>query len=171
MIYPMTLYSGPGLQFEIVGTLDAAETVRVLTFVDNFTQIECPPGALSGDCWLRFEPNDFFRYEAAAPIALTLPDPADLNFGSVTAGLLTPDGRWEIGVLRSETVYLIEGVEPPYFYTTMELTSTEDGTTWTPVAEWHAAGLGEEGPPIPFHWSEDGRYLYHAPNADPNPIT
>lgn len=79
----------------------------------------------------------------------------------------SPNGRWLAESIQSEWVYFTEGGEP-YFYTALTVTALDGGTTWTPVSEWHAAGLGEESPSKIFRWSNDSRFVYYTSIAYPD---
>jgi len=54
----------------------------------------------------------------------------------------------------------LDGETAFYYYVEFTVTSLEDGRTGTPVSKWYVVGLGQEHAPHPFHWSQDGRYLY-----------
>ena len=162
-IYDVTIYSGPGREFAPSGILATGSAARVIAETwDDWIPIECPAGG--GDsCWVQWDYNTIYSYEGA-PITLTIPDPASLKIES-TSTTLSPNGRWQAQITRSESV-LLGGDAAWFFYVELKVTSLEDGTTWTSVSEWHVAGIGEEGPPRLFHWSLDGRYLYYTSTHD-----
>ena len=97
-------------------------------------------------------------------MTLTIPDPGSLEIESMSSSE-SPDGRWHLEITRSETIPLAFETAW-FFYVQLQVTSLVDGTTWTPVGEWHAAGLGEEQDPRLVNWSPDGRYLYFTNTFD-----
>lgn len=161
-----TIYSGPGNEYTAVGTLEAGSAVRIIAeFQNDWIPIECPAAEFDS-CWVVWDYNALFPYEGSSPIVLTIPDPASLKIDSIeTTTNAWENGRWQTEITRSESVYLSEDTAW-FFYVELKVISLEDDTVWTPVSEWHAAGLGEEGPPRIFHWSRDGRYLYFTSTHD-----
>ena len=166
-ISPVTIYSGPGTQHPSVGALEAGANAQVIeTGEGNWMKIVCPDG-IAESCWVLWDPNSIYFYEGP-PITLNIPDPATLKFETV-ATETSPDGAWETLVTKSETVRLAAGaMDVWFFYVELKVTSQHDGRTWTPVSDWHAAGLGQEEPPQIFHWSKDGRFLYYTSLAYPD---
>ena len=162
-VIPMTIYSGPAGSHEQVGILEAGAAARVIGRVDGiWLEIICPEG-IPRRCWVLWDFNALHSYEGP-PVTLEIPDPANLKIESAST-FPSPDGRWQALATQSETVTL--GVEDArFFYVEFIVTSLEDGRTWTPVSEWHAGGPGSEGPSRPFHWSQDGRYLYYTSVID-----
>jgi hypothetical protein len=157
-VMPVTIYSGPASSYEKVGILEAGSPARVVgRMPDVWLEINCPEG-IPRRCWVRWDMNALYSYEGP-PVTLEIPDPANLKIESSNP-TTSPDGRWQTLVTQSEIVTL--GVEDArFFYVKLSVTSLQDGTTWTPVSEWHIAGPGQEYPPKPFHWSQDGNYLYY----------
>ena len=154
----VTVYSGPGDEHPPVGILETGAAAEVTVGGEgNWLNIVCPDD-IAGACWVLWDPNSLYPHEGP-PLDLNVPDAASLKFETV-ATETSPDGRWQALVTQSETV-LLAGEEAWFFYVELQVTSLEDGVTWTPLSEWHAAGLGEEYPPKVFHWSQDGRYLYY----------
>ncbi len=157
-VSPVTIYSGPGGEYPSAGILEAGANTRVLESIDGgWMNIVCP-ASISGSCWVLWDMNAIHSYEGP-PVALNIPEPSSLEieFANRT---LSPDGRWQVLVTQSENVAL-DGEFALFFYVELIVSSLEDGTTWTPVSEWHVYGLGHEYAPIPFQWSQDGRYLYY----------
>lgn len=166
-ISPVTIYSGPGNEYEPAGTLEAGADVQVLeTGDDNWMKIACP-GEVAGSCWVLWNPDVIYFYEGPAK-SLKIPDPASLKFETV-ATETSPDGRWQAIVTKSEVISLAAGGgDPWFFYVELKVTSQEHGRTWTAVSEWHGAGLGEKEPPQIVHWSKDGRFLYYTSPSYPD---
>jgi len=161
----VTIYSGPGREYTPAGTLEAGASAGVTDDSQgDWLNILCPDG-IAGSCWIVWDWNSLYLYEGT-PIALDIPDPASLNIES-SRSVTSPDGRWQAQSTRSESVSFISE-ESWHFYVELKVTSLEDGTTWTPVSEWHGAGLGEEDAPNPFYWSKDGRFLYYTSIAYPD---
>ncbi len=153
-INSVPIYSGPGSEHALLGTLAAGMTVNRLSHGhDGWIPIACPVEG-AADCWIAWDYNALYSYEGT-PLTLTLPDPADLDveFSSTS---VSPDGRWQTQITSSKTVLLAEE-QAEFFHVQLVVTSLADGTTWTPVSEWHAYGLGMDGPPGVFAWSGDGR--------------
>jgi hypothetical protein len=167
VVSPATIYSGPGTEHPPAGILEAGANAQVLERGEgNWMKIVCPDGAV-GSCWVLWEPNILYLYDGP-PKTLNIPDPASLKFETVTTET-SPDGNWQAVVTKSEVISLApDGTDPWFFYTELKVTSQQDGRTWTPVSEWHAAGLGQEEPPQIFHWSKDGRFLYFTGLAYPD---
>lgn len=166
-ISPVTIYLGPETQYPAVGTLEAGANAQVIERGEaNWMRIVCPE-EIAGDCWVLWDPNSVFLYEGPA-LTLNIPTPASLKFETVSTET-SPDGRWQAVVTKSETVLLgDENIGPWFFYVELKVTSLKDGRTWTPVSEWHGAGLGQEEPPRVFHWSKDGRFLYYTSLSYPD---
>jgi hypothetical protein len=156
-VNPVTIYSGPGSDHPEVAILDAGANARVIETRDGgWMKITCPDN-IAGSCWVSWDINALHFYEGP-PITLTIPDPASLTTESAST-TTSPDGRWETLVTQFEGVPL-DGEAAFYYYAEFTVTSLEDGRTWTPVSKWYFVGLGQEYAPQPFHWSQDGRYLY-----------
>jgi hypothetical protein len=166
-INSVTIYSGPGDGYMPIGTLEAGANVQVLETGDgNWMRIVCPDGIVDS-CWVLWDPNAIYLYEGA-PTTLNIPDPASLKFETINTET-SPDGRWQTLVTKSEAVSLAaDNTDPWFFYVELKVASRDNGTIWTPVSEWHAAGLGQEEPPHLFHWSKDGRFLYYTSLAYPD---
>ena len=165
-IVPVTIYSGPGINHAPVGILETGASAQVSEYGEgNWLKMVCPDG-MRDSCWILWDPNTFVLYEGPV-VPLNIPDPASLNFETITTET-SPDGRWQALVTKSEAVSFIPDMDAWFFYVELKVTSQEDGTTWTPVSEWHAAGLGQEEPPQPFHWSKDGRFLYYTSRSYPD---
>ena len=158
IVNPVTTYSGPGNDYPRAGILEAGTKARVIeTREGGWMKIDCPDG-IAGSCWVAWDMNDIHSYEGP-PITLNIPDPSTLKIES-TNETTSPDGRWQALVTQTETISL--GIEDPwFFYAELIITSLEDDTTWKPVSMWHYFGIGNEYAPMPFHWSQDGRYLYY----------
>jgi hypothetical protein len=137
----VTIYSGPGKDYAPVGILEAGASAQVIeTKEGNWMQIVCPEGIAEG-CWVLWSPNALFPYEGPA-VTLKIPDPASLKFETV-ATETSPDGRWQALVTKSEAVlFTPDNLDAWFFYVELKVASQEDGKSWTPVSEWHAAGLG-----------------------------
>ena len=166
-IVPLTIYGSPSDDAAPVGTLEAGLSAQVTEYGEgNWLKMVCPDG-MGDSCWILWDPNTFVIYEGPA-VTLNIPDPASLQFETISTEL-SPDGRWQALVTKSETVlFVAEKPDARFFYVELKVTSQEDGRSWTPVSEWHAAGLGQEEPPQPFHWSKDGRFLYYTDIAYPD---
>ena len=161
----MTVYNGPGSQYEQSASIKAGTNARVLeTREGNWIKIVCPHRT-TVSCWVLWDPNAIYRYEGPE-LTLEIPDPASLKIVSSSTET-SPDGRWEALTTRSENVSFA-GDEASFFYVQLKVTSPDEGITWTPVSEWHAAGLGQEEAPQPFHWSRDGRFLYYTSLSYPD---
>ena len=162
-VNPVTIYSGPGNQHPPLGVLDAGVAAGVIGetegdyWPDRWLNISCPEGT-AGECWVLWDMNALFFYEGP-PVTLNIPDPATLKIETNRTDT-SPDGSWQVQSTESEAVAL-GPEEASYFYVEFTVTSLADGASWTPVSEWHAYGLGLETAPRPFHWSQDGRYLYY----------
>ncbi len=162
-VSPVAIYSGPGGEHPPVGTLAAGVAARVIGgqegeyWPDRWMNIACPEG-ITGDCWVLWDMNALHPYEGP-PAALNIPDPASLRIESSHTET-SPDGRWQALATESEKVSL-DGDLAFFFYVELTATSLEEGTSWTPVSEWHVYGLGLEPAPRPFYWSQDGHYLYY----------
>lgn len=164
IVSPVTLYRGPGSDYDEAGILKAGSNARVIeTREGNWLHIVCPNDNIRS-CWVLWDPNAIYLYEGAE-IALDIPDPESLQTVS-TSKETSPDGRWEAETTQSESVAF--GGEAWFFYVELRVTSQDTGRTWTPVSEWHAAGLGQEEAPRPFHWSKDGRFLYYSSLSYPD---
>lgn len=160
---PVIIYSGPGRDYEPVGTLEAGEAVAVLGDTqNNWIPVACPTSDGEG-CWTFWDWAVLISYDGL-PRTLTIPDPTTLEM-MITETAVSPDGNWQAKISRSETIQSDAG-EVDFFYVELKVTSLSDGTTWMPVSEWHIGGLGEEGPPRVFHWSVNGRYLYYTSTFD-----
>jgi hypothetical protein len=157
-VSPVTIYGGPGSDYPRVGILEAGTNAQVLETVEGgWMNINCPDG-IAGNCWILWDMNAIHSYEGP-PVTLNIPDPSTLQIES-TDETTSPDGHWEARVTQTETVAL-DGEFAFFFYVELTVTSLEDGTSWTPVSEWHVYGIGHENAPMPFYWSQDGRYLYY----------
>ena len=158
-VAPVTIYSGTGSDCPQSGILEAGANARLLeTREGGWMNIECLEG-ISGDCWISWDMNAIHSYEGL-PITLNIPDPSSLKIES-TNRTTYPDGRWEALITQTENVAL-DGEVAVFFHTELIVTSLEDGTTWKPVSKWHVYGISHEYVPMPFHWSQDGRYLYYS---------
>lgn len=163
-VSPVTIYRGPGSDYEEAGILDAGTNARVIETRDgNWLHIICPHGSI-GNCWVLWDPNAIYLYEGAE-ITLDIPNPDSLQIVSTNTET-SPDGRWEAVTTQSESMSF--GDEAWFFYVELKVTAQDTGRTWTPVSEWHAAGLGQEEAPQPFHWSKDGRFLYYSSLSYPD---
>jgi hypothetical protein len=163
------IFDGPSETYTQVATLEAGEAVIVTgNILNDWFPVQCPE-EVEGRCWIFWDYNSLYSYEGMEPLALTIPDPADLAVES-TNTTLSPDGRWRVETSRTETVPLA-GEYASFFYVETEVVSVEGSTTWTVASEWHAGGLGEEGAPGLFHWSGDGRYLYLIQTFDYHGVT
>ena len=157
-VISLTIYSGPGSEYPEAGTLEARANARLFeTREGGWMNIECPNG-ITGPCWILWDMNVIHSYEGP-PLTLDIPDPASLKIES-TNSTTSPNGRWQALVTQTESVPL-DGEFAFFFHTELIVTSLEDGRTWTPVSEWHVYGIGHEYSPMPYHWSQDGRYLYY----------
>jgi hypothetical protein len=160
---PVIIYSGLGRDYEAVDTLESGEAVAVLgDSQNNWIPVACPTSEMEG-CWTFWDWAVLISYDGL-PRTLNIPDPDTLEI-VMTETAVSPDGRWQADISRTETIMADEGwVE--FFYVELKVTSLSDGTTWIPVSEWHIGGLGEEGAPRVFHWSMNGRYLYYTSTFD-----
>lgn len=169
-VNPVTIYSGPGFEYPPAGILEAGAAAGVIGgqeveyWPDRWLKITCPEG-LAGECWILWDMNSLYSYEGT-PVTLNIPDPATLRI-EYTNTYTSPDERWQALATESEQVSL-DGDLAFFFYVEFSVTSLEDGTTWKPVSEWHVAGLGHEPAPRPFHWSQNGRYLYYTNDVVPD---
>ncbi|NJN54342.1 MAG: SH3 domain-containing protein [Anaerolineae bacterium] len=162
---PRAIHSGPGSEFEMVGTLATGPAARVIgDMQENWMPIACPDGG-TGDCWVFWDWKVLFSYQGL-PLTLTVPDPASLEI-VMTRTAVSPDGRWQADISRTETTYSGDGWAQ-FFYVELKVASLEDDATWIPVSEWHTGGLGEEDAPELYHWSADGRYLYYTSPSYPD---
>jgi hypothetical protein len=162
-INPVTIYSGSASDYAPAGVLEVGSTAKVLGNIQgDAIPIACLDDALD-TCWVVWDYNALYPYEGT-PLTLEIPDPASLTMAS-TDTAVSPDGRWQTEITRSETV-LLAGDAAEFFYVEMKIISLADDRHWQPMGEWHAAGLGEEGTPRPFHWSADGRYFYYTNTFD-----
>jgi hypothetical protein len=158
------IYNGPGSEFTEIGALAVGTPVRVLgDMQQDWIPVECPAGG-ADSCWVLWDYNALYPHEGS-PLTLSIPDPASLKT-EYTNTTPSPDGRWQAQMTHSETVALAGEWEASFFYVELKVVSLADGTTWTPVSEWHAAGLGQEYAPQPFYWSKDGRFLYYTSSFD-----
>jgi hypothetical protein len=158
-VTPVTIYSGPGVEFTPVGTLEAGANAGVTERgEDTWLKITCPPNTNADSCWVLWDMNKLYTYEGN-PIPLSIPDPASLEIAT-THTSTSPDGGWQMEVTQSETVLLAVD-DAPFFYVELIARSLLDSTAWIAVSEWRFFGLGHEYAPSPFHWSQDGRYLYY----------
>jgi hypothetical protein len=158
------IFSGPGETFEQVGVLEMGAAAKTLGGTqDDWFPVECPEG-VDGRCWVFWDYNALYSYDAIEPLTLTIPEPESLIVETIDM-VDSPDGRWQAEITRSETAWLA-GESAGFFYTQLTISSLEDERTWPLVGEWHAAGLGEEGPARLFLWSEDGRYLFYTSSFD-----
>jgi hypothetical protein len=159
-VTPVTIYSGPGVEFTPVGTLEAGANAGVTERgEDTWLKITCPPITHADSCWVFWELNKIYAYEGD-PMTLSIPDPATLEIATTNTST-SPDGSWQVEVTQSETVLLAVD-DAPFFYVELIARSLLDSTTWIALSEWRFFGLGHEYAPAPFHWSQDGRYLYFA---------
>jgi hypothetical protein len=157
-VIPVTIYGGPGSEYPHKGTLEAGANARLLeTREGGWMNFECP-NDVTGRCWILWDMNAIHSYEGP-PMTLNIPDPASLKIESMNS-TISPDGRWQALVTQTESVAL-DGESAFFFYTELIVTSLEDRRIWKPVSEWHVYGIGHEFAPMPFHWSQDGRYLYY----------
>jgi hypothetical protein len=74
----------------------------------------------------------------------------------------SPDGKWDV---QGMVAFPAACPEPcrrdggEKYYTQLKVKKTDGASDWTVVDEWSRFGLGYTTPQ-PFHWSQDGRYLY-----------
>jgi hypothetical protein len=149
----VTIYSGPGEDYEVVGSIFDGQTALVTGagFDNDWWRVICPDDTV-GNCWVTGD-TAFVTPVDSATAQTGLPDLADLEVTTTT--LASPDGRWQATLSQSEPVM---GAEGEQFFTSL---TVADGTTsWQPLAEWRAYGLGYASPAI-YRWSADGRYLYY----------
>lgn len=163
-VSPVVIFRRPGDEYPPAGTLEAGVAVGVIEskqgdyWPETWFKITCPDG-MTDPCWVLWDFNALYSYEGS-PVNLEIPDPRSLKIES-TNQTTSPDKRWRAVVSQTETATL--GVdETRFFHVELKVTSLQDGTIWTPVSEWHAAGPGQEYAPQPFHWSQDGHYLYYS---------
>jgi hypothetical protein len=160
----VAIFDGPSEDSNPLGELAPGAAVKVIgDLEDDWFPIACPEG-IEERCWVAWNYNALYSYEAVEPLTLIIPEPASLNIES-TNTMLSPDGRWQVETTRTETVPLA-GDLASFFYVKMTVDSIVDDLSWTLAEEWHAGGLGEEGAPAIFHWSADGRYLYYTSTFD-----
>jgi hypothetical protein len=88
--------------------------------------------------------------EAPAPAATATPT------GGYTWSSISPDGKW-IAEGMMEGPFLVGDDEQ--YRTQLKVVSTDGTVQWTVVDETSHYGLGYTVP-TPFHWSQDGQYLY-----------
>jgi hypothetical protein len=143
------IFSGPGETYNQVGVLEMGAAAKTLGGTqDDWFPVECPEG-VDGRCWVFWDYNALYSYDAIEPLTLTIPEPESLIVETIDM-VDSPDGRWQAEITRSETAWLA-GESAGFFYTQLTISSLEDERTWPLVGEWHAAGLGEEGQGDMYH--------------------
>lgn len=157
----VTLYSGPGEEYEEIGGVFDGQTAQVTgQSVDgDWWRVICPDDTV-GDCWVTADPAYTSPSNGVSQQA-ALPDPVTLELADETT-VISPDGHWQAISRQSEPIVANDSEQ---FYAS--LTVTDGQTSWTPVAEWRGYGLGYTWPAV-YQWSQDGRYLYYTNQGTPD---
>ena len=90
----------------------------------------------------------------ASPIARTpvaTPDAARMDIA--TSSDTSPNGQWVAEMKAAKPK------DSDFYYTNLTVTDAAGTSRWTVVDAWAPYGLGYTVPK-PFHWSNDGKYLY-----------
>jgi len=149
-----TVLAQLGDKIGIGGSYDTVEVARHMA--GSTLPQECTPAFTGTDAFIIAAPS----LRVTEQHAYALPSPEELTASEPN---YSPDWQWR-AVVRTN----LQADNPMrWFFVALQVTSDDGRTTWTPIAEERAYGLGYSLPAV-VQWSQDGQALYYTEGYHPD---